>query len=89
MNLLNIITAAYFISLIVMTFWTNIRPSFVNYWNKTEYLIKMQNQTRTEVDNIDIAMAVNQAVIAVLGTYSKNELVWTDEQILKIYLETH
>ena len=49
----------------------------------------MQNQTKTEVDDVDIAMAVNQAVIAVLGTYSKNEPVWTDEQILKIYLGTH
>ena len=66
MILLNIITAAYFTSLIVMAFWTNIRPSYVNHWNKTEYLMKLENETR-EVDGIDVAMAVNQAVIAVLG----------------------
>ena len=70
MIVLNIITAAYFISLIVMTSWTNIRPSFVNYWNKTEYLMNLKNQSKTEVDNIDVIMAANQVVIAVLGIYS-------------------
>ena len=69
MILLNIITAAYFISLIVMTFWTNIRPSYVNYWNKTEYLMNLKNQTKTEVDDIDVIMAANQVVIAVLGKF--------------------
>ena len=69
MIVLNIITAAYFISLIVMTSWTNIRPIFVNYWNKTEYLMNLKNRSKTEVDNIDVIMAANQVVIAVLGIY--------------------
>lgn len=52
-----------------MTFWTNIRPSYVNYWNKTEYLMNLKNQTKTEVDDIDVIMAANQVVIAVLGKF--------------------
>ena len=52
-----------------MTFWTNIRPSLVNYWNKTEYLFNLKNQTKTEVDDIDVIMAANQVVIAVLGIF--------------------
>ena len=71
MILLNIITAVYFISLIVMTFWTNIRPSYVNYWNKTEYLMNLKNQNKAEVDDIDVIMAANQMVIAVLGKFLK------------------
>lgn len=69
MILLNTITAAYLVSLVVMIFWTNVRPSFVNYWNKTEYLMNLKNQTQTEVDDIDKIMAANQAVIAVLGNF--------------------
>ena len=67
MILLNLTTAAYLLSLIVMAFWTNIRPLYINHWNKTEYLMNLKNVNRTKVDDVDIIMAANQIVIAALG----------------------
>ena len=63
---LNIITAAYFLSLIVMAVWANIRPIYINRWNKTEYLEKLNN-TETPLDYIDILTVANQVSVAVFG----------------------
>ena len=97
MALLDMITAAYLLSMVVLPFWTNLRPIYINHWNKTkslcigrsndslvleppqtlfklnktEYLKNTKNDTETDLDNVDILMAANQAVVAVFGTFSK------------------
>ena len=63
---LNIITAAYFLSLIVMAVCANIRPIYYNPWNKTEYLEQL-NDTETPLDYIDILTVANQVAVAVFG----------------------
>ena len=43
MALLDMITAAYLLSLIVLPFWTNLRPIYINHWNKTKSLCISQS----------------------------------------------
>ena len=71
MSLLKVITGAYFLSLVVMIFWTNVRPNYINYWNKTEHLKKHRNNMELDLDNTDIIMIANQAVVAVFGNKMK------------------
>ena len=66
------IESLYFLSLVVMIVVTNVRPIFINYWNKTEYLI---NKNKSDVNlqedleqwESDI-MVANQIIITVLGS---------------------
>ena len=49
MALLDMITAAYLLSLIVMPFWTNLRPIYINHWNKTKSLCISQQSSNSLV----------------------------------------
>ena len=78
--LLNIVTSAYFLSLIVMAFWTNIRPIYVNdYWNRTnfsEYAIQLLSQknvsykTEQELGSLDIIVVINLVLVSAFGKWS-------------------
>ena len=70
--ILNIVTSAYLLSIIVMAFWTNIRPSYINHWNRTEMLpdIKINVKPDQEMETLDIVMVVNLVVVAVAGKFS-------------------
>ena len=70
--ILNIVTSAYLLSIIVMAFWTNIRPSYINHWNRTEMLpdINITVKPDPEMETLDIVMVVNLVVVAVVGKFS-------------------
>ena len=55
-----------------MAFWTNIRPSYINHWNRTEMLpdININVKTDQEMETLDIVMVVNLVVVAVAGKFS-------------------
>ena len=67
--ILNIVTASYLLSLIVMAFWTNIRPFYINHWNRTEMLDEMNIsvEQEPEIEMIDIIMVVNLVAVAFTG----------------------
>ena len=66
---MNIVTASYLLSLIVMAFWTNIRPFYINHWNRTEMLDEMNIsvEQEPEIEMIDIIMVVNLVAVAFTG----------------------
>ena len=70
--ILNIVTSAYLLSIIVMAFWTNIRPSYINHWNRTNVtnITNINVKPDPEMETLDIAMAVNLVVVAVVGKFS-------------------
>ena len=70
--ILNIVTSAYLLSLLVMAFWTNLRPFYINHWNRTEILTKINITFKPdlEMETIDIIMVVNLVVVAVAGKFS-------------------
>ena len=67
--ILNIVTSAYLLSIIVMAFWTNIRPSYINHWNRTE-MLPDPVKPDPEMETLDIVMVVNLVVVAVVGKFS-------------------
>ena len=67
--ILNIVTSAYLLSIIVMAFWTNIRPSYINHWNITE-MLPDPVKPDPEMETLDIVMVVNLVVVAVVGKFS-------------------
>ena len=70
--ILNTVTSAYLLSMIVMAFWTNIRPFYVNHWNRTDVLPgkDITFKPDLEVETIDIVMVVNLVLVAVVGKFS-------------------
>ena len=79
--ILNIVTTAYFLSMIVMAFWTNIRPIYVNdSWNGTnfsEYATQLLSQknvsykTKQELGGLDIIIVViNLVLVSAFGKWS-------------------
>ena len=72
--ILNIVTSAYLLSLLVMAFWTNLRPLYINHWNRTEMMteINITYNPDLEMKTIDIVMVVNLVVVAVAGKFSFN-----------------
>ena len=71
-SILNIVTSAYLLSLLVMAFWTNLRPFYNNHWNRTEILteINITFKPDLEMETIDVIMVVNLVVVAVAGKFS-------------------
>ena len=67
MILLNIVTLAYFSSMILMAFWTNIRPFYINNWNETEVTEDAADTDIAELGDVDILMIINLVVIAIVG----------------------
>ena len=68
------IQSLYFFSLIVMVVVTNVRPVYINYWNKTEYLINKSlslNNSDDQDEDLKVweveLMVANQIIITVLG----------------------
>ena len=50
-----------------MAFWANIRPFYINHWNKTEYVKNLNDTVTPELDYIDILTVANQISVAVFG----------------------
>ena len=70
-SILNIVTSAYLLSLLVMAFWTNLRPFYINHWNRTMMTeINITFKPDREMETIDIIMVVNLVVVAVAGKFS-------------------
>ena len=70
--ILNIVTSVYILSIIVMAFWTNLRPFYINHWNRTDVLPgeNITFKPDLEVKTIDILMVVNLVLVAVVGKFS-------------------
>ena len=70
--ILNIVTTAYFLSMIVMAFWTNIRPFYVNdFWNKTQ-LSPHENasyKANQEFESFDIIVVINLVMASIFGKW--------------------
>ena len=69
--ILNIVTSVYFLSMIVMAFWTNIRPFYVHdsSWNKTQ-LRSQKNvtyKTEQELGSLDIIVVINLVMVSFFG----------------------
>ena len=81
--ILNIVTSAYLLSLLVMAFWTNLRPLYINHWNRTEMMteINITSNPDLEMKTIDIVMVVNLVVVSVAGKFS-----FHSETIIKLTL---
>ena len=66
--ILNIVTSVYFLSMIVMAFWINIRPFYVHdHWNKTQ-LLSQKNvtyKTEQELGSLDIIVVINLHLVMV------------------------
>ena len=71
--ILNIVTSVYFLSMIVMAFWTNIRPFYVHdHWNKTQ-LSSQKNvtyKTEQELGSLDIIVVINLVMVSLFGKWS-------------------
>ena len=68
--ILNIITSAYLLSMIVMAFWTNIRPFYVNEkWNSTKLSSQENFDVKTEHDwgILDMIVVANLLTVAFVG----------------------
>ena len=52
-----------------MAFWTNIRPSYINHWNRKE-MLPDPVKPDPEMETLDIVMVVNLVVVAVVGKFS-------------------
>ena len=54
-----------------MAFWTNLRPFYINHWNRTMMTeINITFKPDREMETIDIIMVVNLVVVAVAGKFS-------------------
>ena len=65
MEVIDVLTCVYLLSLVTMGIVTNVRPFYVNYWNPDEH-------NRTEIIELDsntfvAGMVANQIVIMILG----------------------
>ena len=81
--ILNIVTTAYFLSMIVMAFWTNIRPFYIHdSWNNTELLslTNLSHKTDSELGSLDIIVIINLVVVSLVGKNKKSptrlEVIW-------------
>lgn len=65
-------TSVYLLSMIVMAFWTNLRPFYINHWNTTDVLPGKDITLKPDLEmkTIDIVMVVNLVLIAVVGKFS-------------------
>ena len=71
MIVLNIVTSAYFSSMLLMALYTNIRPLFyINIWNETEVIEEAGNADDAELGDADIIMIANLVVLSVVGKWS-------------------
>ena len=79
MIVLNIVTSAYFSSMLLMALYTNIRPLFyINIWNETEVIEEAGNADDAELGDADIIMIANLVVLSVVGKWSfiKHNRYW-------------
>ena len=70
--ILNIVTTAYFLSMIVMAFWTNIRPFYVNdFWNKTQLSPheNVSDKANQEFESFDIIVVINLVMASIFGKW--------------------
>ena len=75
--ILNIVTTAYFLSMIVMAFWTNIRPFYIHdSWNNTQQspLTNLSHKTDSELGSLDIIVIINLVVVSLVGKTSPTRL---------------
>ena len=51
---------------------TNVRPIYINYWNKTEYLINKDKSDNNHLEDLEQwesdVMVANQIIITILGS---------------------
>ena len=81
--ILNIVTTAYFLSMILMAFWTNIRPFYIHdSWNDTQMspLTNLSHNTDSELGSLDIIVIINLVVVSLVGKNKKSptrlEVIW-------------
>ena len=64
MEVIDVLTSVYLLSLVSMGIVTNVRPFYVNYWNPDEH-------NHSEIIELDstyvVGMVTNQIVIMILG----------------------
>ena len=80
--ILNIVTTAYFLSMIVMALWTNIRPFYIHdSWNNTQLspLTNLSQKTDSELGSLDIIVIINLVIVSLVGV---EELASTHLRIL-------
>lgn len=68
--ILNIVTSVYLLSIIVMAFWTNIRPFYINdFWNKSQLSPKedLSYKTDSELGSLDIIVVINLVMVSLVG----------------------
>ena len=72
--ILNIVTTAYFLSMIVMAFWTNVKPFYFNEnWNKTQVSPPRENASykasKQEFESFDIIVVINLVMASIFGKW--------------------
>ena len=68
--ILNIVTSVYLLSIIVMAFWTNIRPFYINdLWNKSQPSPQedLSYKTDSELGSLDIIVVINLVMVSLVG----------------------
>ena len=71
MIVLNIVTSAYFSSMLLMALYTNIRPLFyINIWNETKVIEEADNTDDAELGDADIIIIVNLLILSVVSKWN-------------------